>query len=138
MGCLEAEFETVVSLAEKIAAEIQSSTPSSMFSYEIGYLAPLYCAATRCREPSIRRRAIAVLRNYPRQEGVLESVAASTLAAAAMEAEEAGLDVRCAADIPEDHRVLAMDIRVNAKKKEATIKLTRRSHVHKTDIVLRW
>lgn len=132
------DFETIVALAEDIASRIQSSTPSSMFSYEIGYLAPLYAAATRCRDPCIRRRAIAVLRDYPRQEGVLESRAAATIAAAGMRAEEDGLDVKYASDIPEDRRLIAMDIRVDVQNKEATIKLTQQSHTLKTDMLVRW
>lgn len=50
--------------------------------YEIGYVAPVYFAATQCRGPFLRRRAIAVLRDYPRQESVLESFAASRLVTA--------------------------------------------------------
>lgn len=132
-------YETIISCAAEIAAITQRSSPASMFSFETGYIPPLYFAATRCRDPFLRRRAISVLRDHPRQEGVMESVAASCIATAWMDIEEQGLDVKCAADIPDSSRVVTMDTRVDVRNKQAVIEARHQSHkVDDSNITVRW
>ncbi|RJE20075.1 hypothetical protein PHISCL_07594 [Aspergillus sclerotialis] len=83
-------FEDIVSQAssvldmtgDSIHISSMSSTPSDKiiegqlkpsFSVSMGIVAPLYDIATLCRDPSIRRRAMNVLRSASRQEGLLNS-----------------------------------------------------------------
>ena len=46
----------------------------------VGYCDPVFFCASRCREPGIRRRAIAVLKKLPRQEGIWQSTGAAMIA----------------------------------------------------------
>ncbi|OCL06943.1 hypothetical protein AOQ84DRAFT_223354 [Glonium stellatum] len=89
-----------------------------VFSFGFGVVASLYLVASRSRNPAIRRRAINLLLNYPRREGVWDSVVAGQIAWECMTMEESacinetGLSsdgipntARKAADIPEHLRV---------------------------------
>lgn len=107
-------FGEVVSLAEEIA--------SPSFSVEIGYIGPLFLAATRCRDPGIRRHAIHILRAYPRQEGLWESTAAAAVAERWCEVEEGGLlRVEQASDIPEHMRVYKVDTAIDIDSRSASL-----------------
>ncbi|KAJ5990689.1 hypothetical protein N7522_010896 [Penicillium canescens] len=68
-----ASFEASVDAAEKILTlSAQTANPSTpeIFSLDAEVVPAIYLAAMRCREPNIRRRAIAVLSNYPTKEGL--------------------------------------------------------------------
>lgn len=58
------------------------------FSLDMGIIAPLYDIATLCRDPSIRRRAVDVLRSSSRQEGLLNSHACAVVAEKVIALEE--------------------------------------------------
>ncbi|KAF2806799.1 uncharacterized protein BDZ99DRAFT_85740 [Mytilinidion resinicola] len=47
-----------------------SSSSSSAFSFEPELIPPVYFVAHRCRDPHTRRDALALLRQYPRREGL--------------------------------------------------------------------
>ena len=136
------DFEGIISCAEKMAKTLQSSAQPRMYSFEIGYLIPLHFAATRCRDPVMRRRAIAVMRNYWRQEGLFLSVAAAAVATGWMDAEEEGLDAQFAADIPEERRLNSIDLRADIDNGNAALTLCYRS-VHGElyrgrDVIVSW
>lgn len=61
----------------------------STFSLAPGIVCPLYVVATHCRDPALRRRALALLERTHRKEGQWDSLVAATNARAIMEAEEA-------------------------------------------------
>jgi hypothetical protein len=107
------QFATIVDLIERLLApkdtvtvqkEGSSSSPSSSSSsssppqnttnQEIGISIsvivsePLIFTASRCREPSIRRRAVRLLQMYPRREGIVNSILATKLLEAMIEFEE--------------------------------------------------
>ncbi|KFA51612.1 hypothetical protein S40293_03954 [Stachybotrys chartarum IBT 40293] len=86
------QMKKMVDLGEVIISSISTSAApeNSVPSYclEMGIVIPLYTVASLCQEPSVRRRAIALLRSTSRREGLWNS---KTLAAAAeriMEIEE--------------------------------------------------
>jgi hypothetical protein len=64
--------------------------PASHFSptFELSPIVPLFIVALRCRDPGIRRRAIALLLSYRRREGVWDSFAAGMVALQCMRREE--------------------------------------------------
>lgn len=49
---------------------------------------PLFFTATRCREPTLRRRALYLMRMCPRREGICEGMMATKVAQKAIEVEE--------------------------------------------------
>lgn len=90
-------FEDIVSQAsfvlgmtgDAIYIPSLSSTPSDKivegqlkpsFSVSMGIVPPLYDIATLCRDPSIRRRAMNLLRSASRQEGLLNSYVSAVAA----------------------------------------------------------
>ena len=66
-----ADFEEIIELGAKLVSQGEPG-PSrpEIFSFEMGLIAPLYYAALKCRVPSLRRRALQVLRLAPRREGL--------------------------------------------------------------------
>ncbi|RYC57335.1 hypothetical protein CHU98_g8870 [Xylaria longipes] len=83
-------LETVL-LGEKIVSHISSSNDRDnavSFSWESGYIIPMYAVATNCRDHTIRQRAIAVIRSVPRQEGLWNNLLVAEAAERVMEIEE--------------------------------------------------
>ncbi|PWY76101.1 hypothetical protein BO94DRAFT_627174 [Aspergillus sclerotioniger CBS 115572] len=60
------------------------------FSLETGIVEPLFWVGTRCREPLLRRRALDLMRRYPRREGICEGMLASYIVEKVIEIEENG------------------------------------------------
>ncbi len=107
------EFEVTVSCGEQIVdCLLRNPRLQSVISYDTGYVTCIFFAATRCRDPRLRRRAISVLKALPRQEGIWKSSSAAKIAEQLIHLEEAGLDtenINCAADVPEQKRIWQMD-----------------------------
>lgn len=117
------EFDRMISLAERIVAEI-FKTGNASFSVELGYIVPTFLVASRCRHPTTRRRAIRLLQSHQRQEGVWESFAASVVAQRWMEIEEEGCEVTTAADVPECNRIEVIESLVNVEEQTARLRFT--------------
>ena len=118
-------FREIVGFGEQIAESLAITSQSRSFSFDLGYMIPLFFTATRCRDPFIRRRAIKILRSCPRQEGVWESVAAAAVASRWVAVEEEGHRyILCAADIPEHKRIRFIDTQVSVEDKTASLRLT--------------
>lgn len=118
-------FDETVECGEELAKNLADVNQSRSFSFDLGYMIPVFLTATRCRDPRIRRRAVNVLQTYPRQEGVWESLAAAAIAARWIAVEEEGLGpVKCAADVPERKRIRYIDTQVDVESKTASVRLT--------------
>ncbi|SCV33277.1 uncharacterized protein FFFS_03705 [Fusarium fujikuroi] len=111
-----AEFDEIVNCAATAAGLDESYTqknwakdsPSeAYFHVDLGYTSVLVSVIARCRDPSVRRRAIAVMLAERVQEGVFNGTQSARVGARVMELEEArsGREVRRSSDIPETARV---------------------------------
>jgi hypothetical protein len=60
------------------------------FSLSLGLVSPLYITVTRCRDPTIRRRALHLLYTCNRKEGIWDSRLAARVAQRIVQVEEAG------------------------------------------------
>ncbi|KAI0407740.1 hypothetical protein F4802DRAFT_553170 [Xylaria palmicola] len=84
-------LEEMVRLGDQIVSCIKSGNPngagSMSVSLESGYIIPMYAVASNCQDLTIRRRAIAVLRSVPRQEGLWNSLLAAKAAERIIEIE---------------------------------------------------
>jgi hypothetical protein len=60
------------------------------FSLSLGLITPLYITVSRCRDPTIRRRALHLLYTCNRREGIWDSQLAARVAQRIVEVEEAG------------------------------------------------
>ncbi len=131
-------WKEMVQYGEQLAQALAAPAQSTSFSFDFGYVIPVYLVGTRCRDPLLRRRAIQILRAYPRQEGVWESTAAAAVAAQWVAAEEAGLEVSCAADIPEHRRIRFISTQVDVDNKSASILLSARSPETPQRVTAHW
>ncbi|GFN12177.1 Zn(II)2Cys6 transcription factor [Aspergillus tubingensis] len=96
---------------------------------------PLFLIALRCREPTIRRQAIRLLRQYPRREGICEGMAALKIAERVMEIEEECLtspENACARGkwICEKHRVTWLQFFLVHDRQARTVVHTREDLLH--------
>ncbi|KFA71145.1 hypothetical protein S40288_04693 [Stachybotrys chartarum IBT 40288] len=102
------DFSAAVDLAS-----IMYSLKTSSFTADTSIVAVLYYVAAKCRHPTTRRRAIALLERCPRQEGIWNSATAARLATYIVEQEEeaAGQPVYTEADVPRAARMSGWDLR---------------------------
>ena len=73
-------FAAIVDCAEIVMEHAASSPGGQMFTYEANVVTPpLLCAATKCRDPTLRRKALHLLRQAPQSGALWSWVAASSL-----------------------------------------------------------
>jgi hypothetical protein len=105
------DFEFIVSQCTKLLdVDTKDGAMSrQLFGLHLGYIPPLFFAATRCRDPCIRRQATAVLHNSKRRERVWDSCAAARIARRVMTIEERGLVVSGCQDVPRSNRIVLVN-----------------------------
>lgn len=85
----------ILDLGEKIISASSSSNifggKTTSFCLDMGYIIPIYTVASQCKDPIMRRRAIALLRSTSRQEGIWNSLLVAKAAERITEIEESGL-----------------------------------------------
>ena len=136
-------FETVFRLECPLSSEqniIHQRTPASFSpSFELTPILPMFLVATRCRDPLVRRRAIALLLNFRRREGVWDSLSAGSVAVQWLRQEEdlgefelpsdnwVPFTPSCqqCKDIPEGRRVRDVRISVNMEREVVSIAYTK-------------
>jgi hypothetical protein len=88
-------YEAAVVLAEQIygtgTMRIQHARQANTFLLEVEVVGPLYWICVKCRHPTVRRRAIAVLRGMHHREGMWCSDIAAVVADRVVAVEEASL-----------------------------------------------
>ncbi|KAF2432848.1 hypothetical protein EJ08DRAFT_695249 [Tothia fuscella] len=100
------DFVHLLDLADEFTAVDLKTFTKGVVSFEPGIVLPVFETAMRCRDPSQRRRALALLRSAPRKEGVWDSMGAAAVAECAMNLEEDGLvEPEQVGDIPDHKRV---------------------------------
>ncbi|KAE8330582.1 hypothetical protein BDV39DRAFT_212888 [Aspergillus sergii] len=82
------EFETIVSLVERYLLRTRQLSPKRTFSFDLGIVSPLYIVGVRCRDMSIRRKAIQLLESCERREILWDSTLTAMAARRVMEFEE--------------------------------------------------
>lgn len=88
------DFETAVTLAEELQViagmHDRLNRYSTTFTLDVEMIGPIHWISLKCRDPVLRRRAVAVLRTTRRREGVWDSLLYAALAERVIEIEEAG------------------------------------------------
>jgi Fungal Zn(2)-Cys(6) binuclear cluster domain len=80
----------------------------SLFEFDFGMIAPLFMIASHCRDPTLRRKAIRLMRYLHRTEGAWDTCSAGKIAESIMEIEERGLTViQSCHSITENSRIRA-------------------------------
>ncbi|KAI9798772.1 MAG: hypothetical protein M1833_004602 [Piccolia ochrophora] len=102
----ESLFADIVTLTTSIRLATPSIKGSLSLSSQLGVVSPLYATATKCRHPSIRREAVALLLASSYREGIWDGVALGRVAQCVMTWEEDGLvNVAKPQDVPEYKRI---------------------------------
>ncbi|EED18556.1 conserved hypothetical protein [Talaromyces stipitatus ATCC 10500] len=93
-------YQVIVNLAQKILQKDSRASLSGVpnnrklehpiFVLGSTVVEPLFLAATRCREPILRRQALQLLRQCPRREGICEGMMAVRIVQEVIEVEEEG------------------------------------------------
>ena len=120
--------QEIVDLAEKVVVldGVPSKTDKPIFSFDLSIITPLYSVAHKCRDPYVRRRAIALLRSSPRQEGIWNSTMAAQVAERIMTIEESGLgEVRNCKDVPDWARISDVHASFDPMEKRASFSYSR-------------
>lgn len=125
-------FRNVVSLAEDIIElDLETAVERSPFCINMALVGPLFQIACRCRDPVIRRRAIALLRNCGRIEGIWNASSASQVAQRVLDIEEAGLkNVQSCVDVPGWARISHVSPVFDLVERKATLSYSRRINKH--------
>ncbi len=98
------DFQEVVDLAERLipceGADDDQTKPK--YTFDGSFILSVYAVALKCRDPIIRRRAIALLESRPRREGIMDSALSARISTIQMNIEEAG---SVGTYIPEEARI---------------------------------
>ena len=136
------DFTKIVDLAQDcLERSCLSTTPGkAIFVFDDSLVAGLFLVATRCRVPLLRRRTIYLLRQYPRREGLWDSLMAAKVATWLMNAEEGGM---VNGYVPEAARLRIVKTDLKLTEKMAIIRCSKLmeetgERVEMPDVTLTW
>ncbi|KAI9758660.1 MAG: hypothetical protein M4579_002908 [Chaenotheca gracillima] len=123
--------EIIAMEAPKMGTDLDTNDKtfySKRFSFEMGINPNLFVVAVKCRDPTLRRRAVALLRSSSRHEGTWDGPTAASVAEKVIEIEEvaaaeiAERAVEYAGDVPEEKRVVG--VYTKAEMDKSRVRLT--------------
>lgn len=119
----EPEFRRNVTQATILLQILEKVTPKNKptlaFSFDLGVIPPLFLTCVKCRNSDIRKKALQLLIQYPRREGVWDSVTTAAIGTWVIELEEE--DIGATAFIPEDDRVRKASIKFDLVERRAAM-----------------
>ncbi|PVH84566.1 hypothetical protein DL98DRAFT_411030 [Cadophora sp. DSE1049] len=127
-------FRDVVDLAE-YALEVQnakSKTPK--FTFDSLVVIPLYMVTFKCRDPTIRRKAVRLLLDNPRREGVWDSVLGGKMGEWAMTIEEEFMED---GKVPEWARIHWVALERDKEQRNAMLSCEQRAGPYSKEVVMR-
>ena len=124
-------YERVVELASFVVnptdGDYTTQRQCREFSLDLNIVAPMYAVAHRCRDPIIRRKAVAILYAAPRQEGVWDGVLTARVAEKVISIEEAGLGpITGVQDVPDWARIDEVHVKFDLQDRSASLTYNRR------------
>ncbi|KAL1968403.1 hypothetical protein VTN77DRAFT_1932 [Rasamsonia byssochlamydoides] len=112
----EQRFHRVVRLAEALldpcglAGDVRTAAAMPTFSVETGVIPPLFYCSYKCRNWSIRRVALSLLRRWQRQEGIWQTPDTAVVLERLIAIESEGLSP--GEPVPEEARILIAQVKV--------------------------
>ncbi|KAI9846842.1 MAG: hypothetical protein M1838_001117 [Thelocarpon superellum] len=138
-------FDQIVTLARVV---VRASTQLSQikpgrrtFSMDPGIVRPLFLTAFRARDPQLRRAAVALLDQTPRQESVWGANVLASCARYIIALEEGDREIRTAADVPAFSRINMVQPTFDFLGGKLVMTYTRRTEDSKSEVfsqVLTW
>lgn len=126
-------YTDIVELSEKLIT-LSPASKVPKFSFDTGVIIPLWFTGHKCRNPTIRRKVISLLVNYPRREGVWDSVFLGLVIEVIKGFEEAySVDGK----IPEFARIATTSLDVDLGKRTVEVKCLQRTSVESEEMVER-
>jgi hypothetical protein len=126
---LNSDFDSIVAVASSLVVNNQGPgilERTGQFSFDMGVVPPLYFTASRCRDPSIRRRALSVLSANPCQEGVWNSDMLAKIAERLICIEEDGIErVTSSHDVLATSRVSVLNATIYSEQRRVLLELCR-------------
>ncbi|KUJ06773.1 uncharacterized protein LY89DRAFT_726192 [Mollisia scopiformis] len=128
------DYRTVVRLVREVLEDFSEvPTGQAVFGMDVNLVLSLFLVGTRCREPGVRREAIALLLKHPRREGLWDSLMAARVAGWLMEKEEEGMvDGR----VPETARLRIVKNDFVLKERKAVLRCSKLVEGHEERVVL--
>lgn len=117
------EGEDIVQFAEALLAldDITRGPPGQRkveYSLDMWLVGPVYAVAHKYRDPMLRRRAIAILKNANRQEGIWDSAIAAKVAERIVAIEEGAVGtVSSFRDVPDWARIHGLDVKFDKQER---------------------
>ncbi|KAE9367722.1 hypothetical protein N431DRAFT_548087 [Stipitochalara longipes BDJ] len=116
------EFNSIVTQSALLLKTLELRTskkkPTLAFSFDLGVIPPLYLTSVKCRVLETRKKALELLTNYPRREGLWDSVTTAALGKWVIEMEEESSDEGF---VPEQSTVRKPCIAVDWLERKATM-----------------
>ena len=128
------EVVDYAAVAAGLSEEVDSLSPG--FSMDPGINVHLYAVALRCRDPVIRRKAVAVLRSANRHEGLRKSGLIAHVTNKIVMLEEEGLTVRSCHDVPDEARLKDLKINFHPAEMTAEVQYVKKGKV--VDEIISW
>jgi len=95
------------------------SKPKRIFTLDTSLLFPLFFTAVKCRCPQVRRRAIALMKDGERQEGIWNSLLMARAAERMVEIEECGIQLN--GKLERYDRIWGVEIKLGAGVRKADL-----------------
>ncbi|KAK0109647.1 hypothetical protein ONS95_002328 [Cadophora gregata] len=128
-------YRSVVDLAEKISDD-PLFAQRDLYMFDMGIVNPLRLVAKWCREPTIRRKCIMLLRKTKCKEGLWDALCMAAVTEWQMEIEEEYMDEN--GIIPEEARCRTVDLKVDNWKRSLVVKLARLGTGEIRSTVIEW
>ena len=115
------DFKQMTRLARTIVEQNETDMRTDpryqhRFAIDMNCIAPLFSIASWCRDPILRREAVALLQRSHNQQGLFDAMIASRVCRRLIEIEEQGLgEVTCCADVPERARLSGLKVQFDAE-----------------------
>jgi hypothetical protein len=137
------DFRAMIEMSEYMLSTLDGQetrkskhSKNPAFNFDSYTVIPMFLAALKCREPLLRRKAIALLLKYPRREGVCDSICMGKLCEWAMNIEEEYIDED--GRVPGWARVRGVTLdRDRDKENSGTLMCEQRVSVSSDEVVIR-
>jgi len=118
----EVAFSQIIALASRLL--ISSTSGHSLEveqplipAFDMGILPHLYLVSSRCRHPLLRRQALRLLRQGPRQEGIWHRDMLASIAQRVINMEERNCDGAQSAEIPASARLTVINATIDSARR---------------------
>ena len=139
----ETNYDVHMADFERVLTMSASLLKYKSYSVDLNILVPLLYAVTKCRDPKMRRKALALLSQAPRQEGIWDSELFAVIGRWVIEKEENERVVMSAEDVPAEARITIVKKAYNFGEKKCLVTYCQKSqtvggHMDVREEVLTW